>query len=228
MKRPVILITGGPAYDPLFRKPSRMLNKTYTAAVTAAGGIPVMDLYEDAFEDYIALADGCIFTGTHEFTPDAKLSLYPMQVERITREHKMMRAFMQSGKPIFAICQGFQQFNTALGGEIEGDFRLKLGVEHNRTVHTVALKEGSLLHRLYGNEMTVNSLHNVRVTTLAPDLIPTAISPDGVVEAFEHKSYPVFGFQFHPERMRGDFPTPPIAPNTDPLFDELITMCQKK
>ncbi len=52
MKKPIILITGGPAFDPLFRKESRMLNKTYPAAITAAGGIPVMDLYEADLEEY--------------------------------------------------------------------------------------------------------------------------------------------------------------------------------
>ena len=33
MKQPVILITGGPAYDPRFHLESRMLNKTYAAAI---------------------------------------------------------------------------------------------------------------------------------------------------------------------------------------------------
>ena len=99
MKKPIILITGGPAFDRQFRAESRMLNKTYTSAIVAAGGIPVMDLYQDALEDYVALADGCIFTGTHQFTPDPALDLHPMQVARIHNEHKLMRAFMESGKP---------------------------------------------------------------------------------------------------------------------------------
>jgi len=228
MKKPIILITGGPAFDGQFRAESRMVNKTYPTAVVAAGGIPVMELWEDAIEEYVELADGCIFTGTHQFTPDPALDLYPLQVERIRREHKLMRAFMESGKPALAICQGFQQFNTLLGGDLHIDFRLTDGVEHNRTEHVIRTAEGSLLHRLFGSEMLVNSLHNVKVKNLAPELIPTAWSPDGVVEAFEHRDYPVFGFQFHPERMRGDFPDPPIARPTDVLFREFIAMCAEK
>lgn len=226
MKKPIILITGGPSFDVFHRAESRMLNQTYTTAIIAAGGLPVMDLYEGAMEDYVALADGAIFTGTHEYTPDPSLSLYPMQVARIEREHRMMRAFVEAGKPVFGICQGFQQLNTALGGTIKGDFRLTDGVEHNQTMHTVRTAEGSLLRRLFGETMLTNSLHNVKVDVVAPDLIPTAWSPDGVVEAFEHKERPVYGFQFHPERMRGDYPDPPTATNTDRLFQEFITMCK--
>ena len=226
MKKPIILITGGPAFDRQFRAESRMLNKTYTSAIVAAGGIPVMDLYQDALEDYVALADGCIFTGTHQFTPDPALDLHPMQVARIHNEHKLMQAFMESGKPALAICQGMQQFNTLLGGDLHIDFRLEYGIEHNRTAHRIDIAEGSFLHSLFGSQMLVNSLHNVKVKNLAEDLKPTAWSPDGVVEAYEHKRYPVFGFQFHPERMRGDFPDPPLAKPTDIIFQKFIEMCR--
>ena len=35
--------------------------------------------------------------------------------------------------------------------------------------------------------------------TVAPGFRVTAKASDGVIEAIEHESQPIFGFQFHPE-----------------------------
>lgn len=228
MKKPLILLSGGQARDRHFLSDSLTLNKTYTAAVIAAGGVPVMALSAEDAEDYAALCDGFISTGSHEFSPVPGLLSYEENARRNVSEHKLQRAFIAAGKPIFGICMGMQQLNVVFGGDLRKDFRLAEGVEHNLAQHPVETAEGSLLNRLFGTGFWVNSLHNVRVDTLAPCLRPTAISPDGVVEAFEHESLPIYGFQFHPERMRGDFPNPVEAPDTLPLFREFVQMCAKK
>lgn len=225
MKKPVILITGGPAYDPYFHMESRMLNKTYTTAITAAGGIPIMDLDNNSQDDYIELADGCIFTGTHEFCPDSSYDMSPLQKERIEREHKMMRAFAKCGKPILGICQGMQQINCAFGGDLQVNFKLEGGVEHYLISHEIETIPGTLINRLFGSKFFVNSTHNVKVKTLADRFKVSAVSPDGVIEAYEHETLPIYCFQWHPERMRGDFPDMPYGPDTDILFKTFIKMC---
>lgn len=226
MKKPLILITGGPAYDPYLHKESRMLNKTYTTAITAAGGIPVMDLDNDSMYDYIELADGCIFTGTHAFSPDSSYDLTPLQGERIEREHKMMRAFAEAGKPMLGICQGMQQINCAFGGDLQGYFKVEDGVEHYLTSHKIKTVPETFINRIFGDDFYVNSIHNVKVKTLADCFKVSALSPDGVIEAYEHKTLPIYCFQWHPERMRGDFPDMPYGPDTDVLFDTFIEMCK--
>ena len=225
MKKPIILITGGPAYDPYLHKESRMLNKTYTSAITAAGGIPIMDLGNDLQDDYIELADGCIFTGTHAFSPDSSYDMLSLQKERIEREHKMMRAFAKTGKPMLGICQGMQQVNCAFGGDLQGNFKLEGKVEHYLTSHEIETTPGTFINRLFGNKFFVNSIHNVKVKTLAKGFRVSALSPDGVIEAYEHETLPIYCFQLHPERMRGDFPDMPYGPNTDVLFKTFVEMC---
>ncbi len=225
MKKPLILVTGGPAYDPIFHKESRMLNKTYSTAIIAAGGIPVMDLDNYAQEDYIEMCDGFVFTGTHEFNPGSLHNMQPLQAERIDREHKMMRAVAEKGKPMLGICQGMQQINCAFGGDLHINFKLEYGVEHNLTSHKIETYEGTLINRLFGKEFFVNSLHNVKIKTLAPCFKVSALSPDGVIEAYEHETLPIYCFQWHPERMRGDFPDMPYGPDTDTLFEKFIEMC---
>ena len=226
MKKPIILITGGPAIDPVFHKESRMLNKTYSSAIIAAGGIPIMDLDNTSPDEYLELADGCVFTGTHEFKPDNTYNMQPFQSERINREHEMMRAFAKSNKPILGICQGMQQVNRAFGGDLHINFKVESGVEHNLTSHKVETVEGTLINRLFGKNFLVNSLHNVKVRTLAPGFKVSALSHDGVIEAYEHESLPIYCFQWHPERMRGDFPDMPYGPDTDILFETFIDMCK--
>ena len=45
MRKPVILINGGPAFDKIFEENSWGINKTYVHAVGAAGGAPVTDSF---------------------------------------------------------------------------------------------------------------------------------------------------------------------------------------
>ena len=53
----------------------------------------------------------------------------------------------------------------------------------------------------------------------------TAYAPDGVVEGFEHISLPVFGVQWHPERiLNGEGGTAPGLP----LFRYFICLCLEK
>ena len=226
MKKPLILITGGPAYDPDFHMESRMLNKTYVTAVVAAGAIPVMDLDNVNREDYIELCDGFIFTGTHEFNPGGMYDIKTLQAERIEREHKMMRSAADTGKPILGICQGMQQINAAFGGELHYNFKTEYGVEHSHTSHKIETCERTLINRLFGKEFRVNSYHNFMVKTLAPKFRVSALSPDGVIEAYEHEKLPIYCFQWHPERMRGDLPITPYGPDTDILFREFVAMCR--
>ncbi len=45
------------------------------------------------------------------------------------------------------------------------------------------------------------------------------MADDGkTIEAIEHETLPIYCFQFHPERMRGDVPDPPFGPDSTPLF----------
>ncbi len=61
--------------------------------------------------------------------------------------------------------------------------------------------------------LKVNSSHTYRCETVAPGFRVTAVSEDdGVVEAMEHETLPIYGFQFHPEYYWEE----------NPMFLELI------
>ncbi len=47
----------------------------------------------------------------------------------------------------------------------------------------------------------VNSSHMYSVKKIAPGFDVTAVAEDGVVEAIEHRTKPIVGVQFQPERL---------------------------
>ncbi len=228
--KPKILIIGED--DFANNVPHFLISCEYGKAVSKSGGLPIVALDNMHPEDYVVLSDGLLPTGG----PDIHCGRYGefyceesdfpyLSMSRENLELRICKLFLDAGKPILGICQGFHQLNRALGGDLYINFKLTDGVEHYRTTHTIKTVQGSFVNRLFGDEFIVNSTHNVRVGELADDFIPTAYSPDGVLEAFEHKELPVYGFQWHHGRMRGDFSDSPYGPNTDLLFKTFVEMC---
>jgi putative glutamine amidotransferase len=230
--KPVILICGAPAFDRQFRSSAIVLNKTYPQAITSAGGIPLLPAYtaadEDTAEAYAAWADGLVLTGSNSYAPTMEL-MQKIETEELPArdafDEAMYRGFKKAGKPILGICLGHQVMNLFEGGTLIENFKLTDGVEHAMIQHSVNAVEGTLVYRLFGSSFVINSRHNNRIGELAPTLKATAFSPDGVIEAVEHTGAPIWGVQWHPERMRGDIPDPPEGANMDPLFEFFVRQC---
>ena len=116
----------------------------------------------------------------------------------------------EKGLPIVGICHGAQVVNRHFGGTL-GPVPKKGPVVHKdaarfartgeRTEHDATVLLGdSLMARVFGaGPVRINSSHTMRCLKLADGFKLTAQAADGVVEAFEHVSRPIFGFQFHPE-----------------------------
>ena len=83
---------------------------------------------------------------------------------------------------------------------------------------------GSALHGLYGEVFSVNSCHHQAVETPAPGFEATAFSEGGVIEAMRHTSLPVWGVQFHPERMCGAWARPDTVDGAA-LFAWFLRQC---
>jgi putative glutamine amidotransferase len=144
--------------------------------------------------------------------------MWGIDTERDETEFFMARAAVQQKKPLLAICRGIQVFNVALGGTLWEDIPdlIPGALRHNTLpeqprnflAHTVAVQPGSLLARQLNTTSTwVNSLHHQAVRDLAPELVATACSPDGLIEAVEVPQHPyALGVQWHPEQLIADDP----------------------
>lgn len=204
----------------------------YTKALARAGAMPVL-LCEEAPQEAAKLFDALVLSGGGDIDPslfgEAILNdTVNIDAIRDGFEVPLIRAFRDAGKPVFGICRGMQVINVALGGTLYQDLPEQLGFVHfdMKLRHYVDAAEGSMLHALFGARFRVNSTHHQAVRDLAPGLLMTAASPEGIVEAFEHETLPIFGTQFHPERMSGGAEDS-RTPDFQPLFDRFVAICRE-
>jgi putative glutamine amidotransferase len=134
--------------------------------------------------------------------------------ERDAAALPLIRAAVESGLPLFAVCRGFQEMNVAYGGtlhqlvhEVPGYRVHKENPDHSLEdqygpSHEVSFSPGGLLRKITGQPgTTVNSLHSQGVDTLGDRLSIEATAEDGLIEAFVVEGAPAFalGVQWHPE-----------------------------
>jgi len=112
--------------------------------------------------------------------------------------------------PIFAICFGMQVLNVSRGGTLIQDIESHLpealkheqGAPRDRASHQISLAQRTRLAQVAETEsFAVNSHHHQAIESLGADLIATAWSPDGIIEALEDPRADRFvvAVQWHPE-----------------------------
>ena len=140
-----------------------------------------------------------------------------------------MEYFTGEKKPVLGICRGHQLINVFFGGTLIQD--LPMRKDHTEkpggcyNAHRILIEQGSLLSAAYGPEAQVNSSHHQAVDALGKGLCITARAEDGVVEGIEHRELPVWGVQFHPERMRGEFAAADLA-DGDAILLAFLKKCE--
>ena len=177
----------------------------YVDAINGVGGIAEAGYLPKIDNNY----DGLILCGGNDIDPryynediDGSVNI---DYERDKVEFKLLKAFVDAGKPILGICRGCQIINVFFGGSLFQDF--KNSREHSSfadfdLIHSVNATEGSIARELYGKEFVVNSFHHQAIKELGDGLRVTMMSTDNsVVEGIEHKTLPIFAVQWHPERM---------------------------
>ncbi len=98
---------------------------------------------------------------------------------------------------ILGVCLGHQSICEAFGANITYAKELMHGKQSEIKV------EKSILFNTLANKIKVARYHSLAAqeSTISSDLIITAKTDDGEIMAIEHKNYPVFGVQFHPESI---------------------------
>jgi anthranilate synthase/aminodeoxychorismate synthase-like glutamine amidotransferase len=104
---------------------------------------------------------------------------------------------MYTELPILGVCLGHQTIAAALGGNVVRATAPMHG-QSSQIEHS-----GRGLFENLPSPLRVGRYHSLIVeqTNLSKALTVTATTEDGVIMAFEHAQYPVFGVQFHPESI---------------------------
>lgn len=100
--------------------------------------------------------------------------------------------------PILGVCLGHQAICTAYGGTISYARELMHGKQSVAT-----LDQSSPVFENLPNTIPVARYHSLALLekTLPECLMVTARTQDGEVMAVQHRAYPVYGLQFHPESI---------------------------
>ncbi len=182
-------------------------NKTqfYIKAITECGG--------EAFGGYLPPIstdfDALLLCGGSDVHPDRFgeeiNGSRNIDIARDEVELRLFNLFMEQKKPIFGICRGHQVINIALGGSLFQDIPESpkhVSIDGVMQMHHVISDGESFLSELYGAKFPVNTSHHQAVSNLGQGLRSIAHSAeDGYCEAIIHESLPIFGVQWHPERM---------------------------
>lgn len=120
---------------------------------------------------------------------------------------KALSLALHLNKPVLGICKGIQIINVYFGGDLIQDLPTSATHQYieKDQMHITYICKDSYLYNLYGNSMITNSAHHQGIATLGKNLQCIQYSQDGVIEGIVHTTAPVYGVQWHPERM--DFDT---------------------
>jgi putative glutamine amidotransferase len=204
--------------------PLHTANDEYVIAIRdGAGALPLLIPSTDvplSPSDILSAVDGLLFTGGASNVAPSQYGGTPepgMELDkgRDATVLPLLRAAIEAGKPVLAICRGFQELNVALGGSLHQHVRKIPGrLDHREPqnapsrdaeyalAHSVTIAPGAVLAKLSGlSKAMVNSLHHQGVDQVAPRLTIEATAPDGQVEALSMAGAGSFllGVQWHPE-----------------------------
>jgi putative glutamine amidotransferase len=173
--------------------------RTYSAGVSEAGGLPVLlpaDPAEDDSPDQLLdLIDGLVLSGGADIDP----SVYGAEpapetsgcrIERDRFELALARGALERELPVLGVCRGMQLLNIVCGGTLVqhlADADVHLHTPGEFSDHRVRLEPGSLAARAVGaDHASVRSHHHQGIDRLGDGLAATGwADPGGSIEAIE-------------------------------------------
>jgi putative glutamine amidotransferase len=189
--------------------------------------------------------DGIVLSGGEDIHPERykrpelmeHLDADNINPVRDAFEWQVIEKGIKLKKPLLGICRGLQLMNVYLGGSLVYDIpAVKKLYGHGSknkldSRHAIHVKPGSLLHSITENVSgEINSAHHQSVENFSDELIITATSDPGIVEAIEWKT-PLgkpwlLLVQWHPERMH-DQENPFAADIRKAFLKEVFANVQK-
>ncbi len=225
MDKPLIAVTASHQFEDKGTGQA-YLGLRYLQAVEDNGGLPVLASGSPAMAETLAeRVDGLLLSGGCDVDPACfgqqnRGSGQP-DPRRDAFELALCRAMVRLGKPVLGICRGIQVLNVALGGTLIQDIPAWLGLDHPNGTglrHEVRIEPECFLAPELQGVRRVNSTHHQAVDKLGQGLRAVAYAEAGrVIEAIEAEDgRPIWGVQWHPERLREE------DPDMNAIFRKLV------
>jgi putative glutamine amidotransferase len=189
------------------------VHRGYADAVWAIGATPVVLVPPPSVEGldrYVSAALACdavCATGGGDVAVEPFEGLMDPDPMRDAVEAAVVRAAVSASRPVLGICRGIQLMAVALGGAVFRDLPTAGYAGHweeerqFEPVHGISAEPGSAALAALGGARLVNSIHHQAVSDPGPQLVASAWSDDGLIEAVEGPG--LLGVQWHPERLFG-------------------------
>ena len=174
--------------------------ENYRRAVEAAGGTVRFGGTPEGCDALLLPGGGDMEPWRYGQSNTASRGLEP---ERDTAELMLLERFTAAGKPVLGICRGIQVINVFFGGTLCQDLPGHSAVDGHDSFHTVRTARSPLL-AVCGPLCRVNSAHHQAADAPGRGLRAVQWAEDGAVEAVCHDCLPVWGVQWHPERLSGE------------------------
>lgn len=182
---------------------SDRLEKNYIDFLTKSNVNPI--LLPNAISDVTNFyktnnCKGILLTGGEDINPtlygNPSSSINPYYYKRDDNEIELLKYSVAESIPLLGICRGCQLINVFFGGKLTSD---KSNFPKN--IHEIILFDNPFGYK--NNSIIVNSFHNqiINFNQLSNELLKlaeTALHKN--IELFKHKSLPIIGMQWHPER----------------------------
>lgn len=156
--------------------------------------------------------DGLILPGGGDITPsffgEKNTASYNIDTELDILQFQALQSFIRRKKPVLGICKGIQLINICFGGDIWQDLSSanRHKYQNGDQFHNSAIGPDNPLFALYGPKLEINSAHHQGLRRLSSDLEAIQWADDGVIEGIRHKTLPILGVQWHPERLSNGVP----------------------
>ena len=174
--------------------------ENYRRAVEAAGGTVRFGGTPEGCDALLLPGGGDMEPWRYGQSNTASRGLEP---ERDTAELMLLERFTAAGKPVLGICRGIQVSNVFFVGTLCQDLPGHSAVDGHDSFHTVRTARSPLL-AVCGPLCRVNSAHHQAADAPGRGLRAVQWAEDGAVEAVCHDCLPVWGVQWHPERLPGE------------------------
>ncbi|MCS6771855.1 MAG: gamma-glutamyl-gamma-aminobutyrate hydrolase family protein [Kiritimatiellae bacterium] len=145
-------------------------------------------------------------------------TVYGVHPPRDELEIRLIREFLDMGRPIFGICRGIQILNVFFGGGliqhvpdvVPTDVERHEKVESYDEVHALKADPSTRLGAAFADVVETNSAHHQAIDPdrLGSGLVVAAVSGAGIIEAVESvdPNLRISAVQWHPERLNPDHP----------------------